>query len=174
MTLRLPPTSACAAAARRPSPVPRARVRRCPALIARSRRRCADWQGSAGGLAWDGGWPYAVRCRAWLLRGCLLCGGLTFTGGLAHSWSSAGRAGRRRNCCSTAQGARGRSWPALAAAAVQAGREPGFCCGPPAATATARILGTDCRSGGLQPLSSGSRAGQPQQGQPQQPCSRGL
>ena len=64
--------------------------------------------------------------------------------------------------------------PALAAAAVQAGREPGFCCGPPAATATARILGTDCRSGGLQPLSSGSRAGQPQQGQPQQPCSRGL
>ena len=105
MTLRLPPTSACAAAARRPSPVPRARVRRCPALIARSRRRCPDWQGSAGGLALDGGWPYAVCCRAWLLRGCLLCGGLTFTGGLAHSWSSAGRTGRRRSCCSTAQGA---------------------------------------------------------------------
>ena len=186
MTLRLPPTSACAAAARRPSPVPRARVRRCPARVARS-RRSPDRQGSAGGLAWDG-WPYAVRRRAWLLRGCLLCGGLTFTGlwliiGAAQAvQAGAGAAAAQRRERSAA---RGSSWPALAAAAVQAGREPGFCCGPPAAIATARILGTHCCSGGLPPLSSGSRAAQPQQGQPQQgqpqqghgsqqPCSRGL
>ena len=197
MTLRLPPTSACAAAARRPSPVPRARVRRCPARVARSRRR-ADRQGSPQGRRLGVGWQHAVRRRAWLLRGCLLCGGLTFTGlwliiGAAQAvQAGAGAAAAQRRERSAA---RGSSWPALAAAAVQAGREPGFCCGPPAAIATARILGTHCCSGGLPPLSSRSRAAQPQQGQPQQgqplqgqplqgqaqqghgsqqPCSRGL
>ena len=181
MTLRLPPTSACAAAARRPSPVPRARVRRCPACVARSRHR-ADRQGSAGQEAWRG---MAVRrspsrlALPWLLT----LRWIDVHRIVANYWSSAGRAGRRRSCCSTAQG--GSSWPALPAAAVHADREPSFCCGPPAAAATARILGTHCRSGGLPPLSSGSRAAQPQQGQPQQgqpqqghgsqqPCSRGL
>ena len=103
MTLRLPPTSACAAAARRPSPVPRARVRRCPARVARSRRR-ADRQGSAGQEAWRG---MAVRrspsCLAppWLLT----LRWIDVHRIVANYWSSAGRAGRRRSCCSTAQGA---------------------------------------------------------------------
>jgi len=111
MTLRLPPTSACAAAARRPSPVPRARVRRCPARVARSRRR-ADRQGSAGQEAWRG---MAVRrspsCLAppWLLT----LRWIDVHRIVANYWSSAGRAGRRRSCCSTAQGGAAPGLPSL-------------------------------------------------------------
>ena len=198
MTLRLPPTSACAAAARRPSPVPRARVRRCPARVARSRRR-ADRQGSAGQEAWRG---MAVRrspsCLAppWLLT----LRWIDVHRIVANYWSSAGRAGRRRSCCSTAQGAQRSAGQLLACprCSSSAGRSGAwlllwtasghrYCAYAREELPQRRAAATQLRhtrDALLQrraaATSSGSRAAQPQQGQPQQghgsqqPCSRGL
>ena len=163
MTSRLPPTSACAAAARRPSPVPRARVRRCPACVARSSGRAQKGRDPQEGRRV---WRFAVRRCAWLLHGGLLCGGLTPTGGLVLTLA-AGQAGQAWAGAAAGQGrpVSGRACPAVPSLLQQCRQERSLASAvrPPAATRTARAL----QQQELQPLKVCCHGSKVQQPQPQ-------